>query len=455
MQRCFLVNSCRFILAVACLSAVTLSAQSFPAGYNRDESAVAPYTLLDPLISQSGQPVTKAKWPSRRAEIAALFEENVFGRTPTTALHLPLRIHIDEEDDHALGGLAVRKQITLYFSAKLEDGPKEHLLLYLPAHRRGRAPVILGLNFLGNHTVASDPGIRLNPVWNRAPKSKEPPSLTVPDASTRGKQSEEWQVEKVLGRGYGLATIYYGDLDPDYKDSIQFGIRPFFYVSGQSTPASDDWGALGVWAWGLSRALDYLVTDPLVDGKHVAVTGHSRLGKAADWAAAQDTRFAAVLSTESGKGGQSLTRRTFGETVAHLQHSFPYWFCANYAHWVDHDTKIPADGNLLISLIAPRPLYVASAEEDLWSDPRGEFLSAISASRVYRMLGKPGISEGSMPAVDHPTAPRYFVAYHVRSGIHDVTAFDWDQYLNFLDAHFGPGHNRQPNSSLHKPLPLL
>jgi len=411
--------------------------QSFPAGYNQDEAAVAPYTPLDPLTFVDGQLVSKADWPKRRAEIVSLFEENVFGRTPAAAQHLPLRAHIDEQDNHALDGLAIRKQITLYFSARLEDGPKEHLLLYLPAHHRGRTAVILGLNFLGNHTVLDDPAIRLNPVWNRPQKSTEPPLLAVPDKSTRASQSEESQVKKILARGYGLATVYYGDIDPDFKDSIQLGIRPVFYAPGQIAPAPGDWGAIGVWAWGLSRALDYLVTDPLVAPDHIAVTGHSRLGKTADWAAAQDTRFAAVLSTESGKGGQSLSRRIFGETVAHLEHSFPYWFCTNYARWVGHDTQIPADGNLLLSLIAPRPLYVASAEGDHWSDPRGEFLSAASASDVYRLLGNSGIDTKEMPAVNHPTDSTRFVAYHLRSGVHDVTAYDWEQYLNFLDAHFG------------------
>ena len=217
---------------------------------------------------------------------------------------------------------------------------------------------------------------------------------------------------------------------------MQLGIRPTFFAAGQIAPKADDWGAIGVWAWGLSRALDYLETDPLVDGSRVAVTGHSRFGKATDWAAAQDSRFAAVLSTESGKGGQSLSRRVYGENVKHLQHSFLYWFCENYAQWVGRDTEIPTDGNLLLSLIAPRPVYVASADGDQWSDPKGEFLSAASASRVYALLGKPGISFTQIPAVDAPTDPTRFVVYHDRTGKHDVTAYDWDQYLNFLDADF-------------------
>jgi len=418
--------------------ALTTHAQC-PKGYNCEESGVKPYTLLDPLTSLNGAAITKpSQWPGRRAEILDLFEENVFGRTPASAQHIPLRTHIAEPDTPALNGHATRSQITLYFSDKLEAGPKEHILLYLPAHAKGRIPVILGLNFLGNHTVLNDPAIRLNPTWTRPPKSTELPHLAVPEEATRGKQTEEWQVEAILARGYGFATIYYGDIEPDYKDSWQLGVRPTFFAPGQTAPAPGDWGALGAWGWGLSRALDYLQTDPRIDAHRVAITGHSRLGKAADWAFAQDTRFAVLLSTESGKGGQSLTRRTSGENVEHLQHSFPYWFCANYAKWVGRDTEIPADGNLLLALAAPRPIYVASAEQDLWSDPRGEFLSAVDVSRVYKLFGKPGISTPTMPAPDQPTDPTRFVAYHVRTGKHDVTAFDWNQYLNFLDAHFHP-----------------
>ena len=436
IARCSRGNSWFYLAAVLAFTG-SAAAQAFPAGYNHVESAVKPYTALDPLVFADGRPVTAKTWPNRRLEILGLFEENVFGKTPASALGLPVRAHVDEQDDHALGGKAVRKQITLYFSTRGEDGPKEHLLLYLPAGHKGKIPVVLGMSFAGNQTVVNDPGIRLYPTWTRATKSTELPHLEVPAEDTRGAQTAKWQVDKVLARGYGIGTIYYGDLEPDYKDAMQLGIRPFFYDAGQTVPRADDWGALGVWAWGLSRALDYIETEPMVDAAKVAITGHSRLGKAIDWAAAQDTRFAVILSTESGKAGQSLSRRVYGETVAHLQQSFPFWFCANYAKWVDRDTEVPADGNLMLSLLAPRPVYVASADGDQWSDPRGEFMSAVSASRVYALLGKPGIGTATMPGVDEPTDPARFVAYHDRSGKHDVTAYDWDHYLNFLDAHFG------------------
>ena len=425
LTRCFVCAAA----TVCCASAQHV------AGYNYDEAKIPAYTMLDPLTMVGGQAVTSAKmWKAqRRPEILHLFEENVFGRTPEGA-HVPLRFHIVESDRQALDGEAIRKQIDLFFTDRGEAGPHMRLLLYLPAHTTGRSPVIVGLNFGGNQTVLDDPHILPTPVWKR-PKGAPAPSAALPSDETRGSQIEEWQVRKVLAHGYGLATAYYGDLEPDFKDASQFSVRQLFEHGDQAKPAGDEWGALGAWAWGLSRALDYLETDPDVDAKHVAVTGHSRLGKAADWAAAQDTRFAALLSTESGKGGQSLSRRELGEDIGHLERSFPYWFCPAYAQWVGRDREIPVDGNLLISLIAPRPVYVASAVGDEWSDPRGEFLSAVSASRVYALLGAGGLKGATMPPVDHAVHEGN-VAYHVRSGKHDVTAFDWDRYLEFLDASF-------------------
>jgi hypothetical protein len=409
-------------------------AQHVP-GYNYDEAKIPPYTMLDPLVMRDGTAVTTAgQWGTRRKEIVGLFEENVFGKTPANA-KVPLRAKVIETDAHALGGLAVRKQVDLYFTDKGDVGPKMRLLVYLPAHAKGPVPVVLGLNFGGNHTVIDDAAIQPTMVWMKS-KTEQKPERVVPDEKTRGSQMKEWQVRMVLERGYGLATAYYGDLEADFKDADASSVRRLF----QTQFAPDDWGALGAWAWGLSRAVDYLVTDKGVDAKRIAVTGHSRLGKAADWAAAQDTRIAVLLSTESGKAGQSLERRGIGESVYHLEHSFPYWFCGNYAQWVGKDQEIPADGNLMVSLMAPRPVYVASAVGDEWSDPKGEFLSAVSASRVYVLLGHKGLAVTEMPAVDVTVHARgRDVGYHVRSGVHDVTAFDWEQYLAFLDEHFGRG----------------
>ncbi|HTV10066.1 MAG TPA: prolyl oligopeptidase family serine peptidase [Candidatus Aquilonibacter sp.] len=437
------------------------SAQHIP-GYNYDESKIQPYTMLDPLRLNDGKRVTSAtEWrEERRPQILRLFEENVFGKTPAAATKALTHARVIEHNEHALNGLAVREQVDLTFDPAPGVTPSPQvertmrLLIYVPAkaaaaHRR--VPLVLGLNFGGNQTVVDDPGIRPTEIWVH-PKGGELEHVAPPEDS-RGKATQEWQVRMLLSRGYGLVTAYYGDIEPDFKDASQYSARNLF---GPIDNAPDAWGAIGAWAWSLSRALDYLNLDPLVDASHVAVMGHSRLGKAADWAGAQDARFAAVLSNESGHGGQSIQRRALGETVAHLEHSFPYWFCPNYAKWVGHDAEIPADGNLLLSLIAPRPLYVGSAVGDEWSDPKGEFLSAVSASSVYRLLGKPALAADTpQPPLDHPIGLDGFVAYHERTGKHDVTAFDWEHYLDFLDNRWGVPVDSPGIPPMGKPEPPL
>lgn len=421
-------TKCRRLAAAVLLFCCAAWAQR--EGVNYDEAKVPKYKLPDPLLFSNGERVrTPEAWSNRRRpEILRLFQTNVYGRSPARPERL--QFEMSSLDTKALGGSAVRKQVTVFFSGE-KGGPGMNLLIYLPARTPRPVPVFLGLNFTGNHTVHPDPGIRFGEVWVRGADKRMMKQRGTEDS--RGRAAGRWQVEKILARGYGLATVYYGDIEPDFDGGIEYGVRPLFFRPGQTGPAEDEWGAIGAWAWGLSRALDYLEADKDIDSKRVAVMGHSRLGKTALWAAAQDARFAMAISNDSGEGGAALSRRAFGERITHLNTRFPHWFCRNYRKFNDREDDLPVDQHMLIALIAPRPVYVASAEEDLWADPRGEFLSAVHAGPVYELLGAQGLGTDQMPAVEQPIMRT--LGYHIRMGKHDVAAYDWDQYLAFADKH--------------------
>ncbi len=395
---------------------------------NYEESEVPHYDLPDPLIDGDGKPVADAQtWrDQRRGEILEQFATEVYGLVPG-----PAATSWEEaaDDAVALGGLARRRQITIRVSGAGSDARLE-LLLYLPATTAHAVPVFLGLNYFGNHAIQPDPGILLSTAWMRRSRSNHIVDHRATEAS-RGRQQSRWPVNRILERGYAVATLYHGDLDPDFDDGYANGVHPLFYATGQCAPDNDEWGALGAWAWGLSRALDYLETDVDVDHRRVAILGHSRLGKAALWAGASDERFAAVISNNSGCGGAALSRRCFGETVALINGRFPHWFCDRFRRYNDREAQLPIDQHQLLALVAPRPLYVASAAADLWADPRGEFLGALNAHPVYRLHGAEGLPVNEMPPPDEPVSGT--IGYHVRSGGHDITGYDWDRYLDFVD----------------------
>lgn len=417
-----------YVLSACLLFAIQTMNAQFVANY--DESKVPEFDLPDPLTTFSNNIIgTSASWAEqRRPELINFFESQVFGKVPGTIDSIDFEVI--EESNSALGGIANRRQIkvTLRKNGKTLS---YLILLYLPINI-AKAPLFLGYNFHGNHTVSIDPDIIISKAWSLNNESISITNHTLTEKS-RGMRSNRWAINKMIEAGYGLATIYYGEIDPD-KNDLTDGLHSLFYNSHQKRPAQDEWGAIGAWAWALSRTMDYLENNSEVDKSKIIVFGHSRLGKAALWAGVMDERFAGVISNDSGCGGAALSKRRFGETIAQINESFPYWFSENFKKYNNAEEELPVDQHELLALIAPRPLYVASAKEDEWADPKGEFLSAYYATPVYSLFGKAGIPAIEMPAVNSPI--HNTVAYHIRSGKHDVTEYDWEQYIKWADEQF-------------------
>lgn len=394
---------------------------------NYDESKVPQFEVPDPLKTFNGKKIKNTKkWAKKgRPELMEFFTQNVYGEVPGE-----LKISsfdIAEESSDALNGKAKRKQVELRFE---KEGKQLDftILMYVPKSVK-QVPLFLGYNFYGNHTITNDVNVIISEAWVRNNESFGIINNQLTEQS-RGVRNNRWAIDKIIEAGYGLAVIYYGEVDPD-KDDYSDGIHPFFYVGEQQRPASNEWGSISAWAWGLSRALDYFSQDVDVDESKVIVFGHSRLGKTSLWAGARDERFAGVISNNSGCGGAALSKRRFGETVWRITNSFPHWFCKNFKGFAKNEDALPVDQHELIALIAPRPVYVASAEEDRWADPKGEFLSALYATPVYELFNKKGIQQTEMPEINQPI--QNSVAYHIRSGKHDVTDFDWEQYIKWAD----------------------
>jgi hypothetical protein len=395
---------------------------------NYDEAQVGTYKLPDPLTLNNGKPVHDAKgWrEKRRPEIVHLFEENQFGRSPGRPGWMSFDVF--DKETPALDGKAIRRQVTIHFSQD-KTGPKVDLLLYLPAKAGKPVPVLLNMSFATNSSVVDDPGIKQGEIWSRDKKR-----IPAPKSANFGKLN----VLPILAQGMGAATAYYGDIDPDFAGGLPFGVRSLYLKHGQTEPAPDEWGSIAAWAWGQSGILDYLETDKGVDAKRVALLGVSRLGKTALWAGAHDQRFALVIASCSGEGGAALSRRNYGETIKHLTapSRYPYQFCANYQKYADHVQQLPVDAHELVALMAPRPLLLQTGDKDYWSDPKGEFLAAVAAGRIYQLLGKQGLDTEQMPPAGQPIL--HTLGYFMHSGGHGTIPSDWEVFLKFLQMHLQP-----------------
>ncbi|MBN1571319.1 MAG: acetylxylan esterase [Acidobacteria bacterium] len=426
---------CCLSIAIVLLSAWITQAQvadapdEIKAGIpvNYTESKVGTYTLPDALKLADGGPVSDAgTWiEKRRPEILGLFEENQYGRMPGRPADMSFDVF--DTGTPAFDGKALRRQITVYFS-KDKAGPKMDLLLYLPANSTGPVPVLLNAGFSANNLAVSDPGVKVGSTFDPVKKQRAP--------ATPGKFNFGGiDVLPVLEKGYGLATINYGDIDPDSPAGLPFGVRSLYLKAGQTAPAPDEWGSISAWAWGLSRALDYLETDGGVDAKQVGLMGVSRLGKTVLWTAAHDTRFAFVIASCSGEGGAALSRRNYGETIKHLVEPtrYPYQFCANYGKYADRVNQFPVDAHMLLALIAPRAVLLQTGDTDRWSDPKGEFLAAVAATPVFRLLGKKGIDGTQAFQTGVPIL--HTLGYFMHAGGHGMLPSDWDQIFRFMDLH--------------------
>ncbi len=422
-------RSVLFACAAACGCGASLGQERTPpavvAGIpvNYDEARVGAYTLPDPLVMAGGRPVRDARtWFSkRRPEIVRLFEEHQYGRSPGRPAAMTFDVF--DRGTPALDGQAIRRQVAIHFSRD-KSGPKMDLLLYLPARAARRVPVLLNISFTANSNVVDDPGIKPGEIWNREGKRVPAP---------KGRGFGRVNIAPFLAAGIGFATVYYGDIDPDFPGGLPHGVRSLYLKPGQSEPAPGEWGAIAAWAWGLSRALDYLETDQGVDAKRVALTGISRLGKTVLWAGARDPRFALVIASCGGEGGAALARRNYGETLKHMAARYGYQFCRNYAQYGDRVHEFPVDANLLVALMAPRPLLLQTGDKDLWSDPKGEFLAAVAAEPVYRLLGREGLGTDRLPPPGQPIL--HTLGWLMHAGGHGAVPADWEVYLQFMRLH--------------------
>lgn len=399
----------------------TTAALAQPPGTNYDEALAGGTELPDILTTLSGRRITTTEdWEMvQQPWILAKFKSEVYGTLPGRPRGL--RWQLLHTQENALGGKAICQQYAIFISPDTGIAPLT-MLLFTPkaTHKGQRFPVMAGLNFRGNHTITQEAYVQPGVRWLAAHGAAATDSV-------RGTLAHRWPLAYIVGQGFAVATLWSGDAEPDHPEGWQQGIRGQLAESLGVAPV--EWGAMGAWAWGLSRMADVLYNHPLIQRNRIGIIGHSRLGKAALWAAANDDRFTLIVSNNSGEGGAALSKRNFGETIEHLNTRFPHWFAPSYHAYNGKADSLPIDHHMLLASLAPRPLYVASATEDRWADPRGEFLSALYAGQAYGLYAKPGLDTLHMPLPGQSIGKT--IGYHLREGKHDITLEDWMHYLRF------------------------
>ncbi len=419
------------ILAVfaATHSSVLAQAPDTVAGIlvNYDESKVGTYTLPDPLKLNNGKKVTsKDVWmKKRRPEILEMYKEYQFGQAPS---NIPEPAYdVFDKGTLAYNETVIRKQVRIFFSKASQDHYMD-VLIYLPKDAEGPVPVMQMINFTANSAMVDDPGVRQGTIWNRELEQKEP----APEKSRFG----SFDIKPFTDQGIGIAMVYYGDISPDFDGGAQYGVQALFKKDGIENRNPDEWGAIASWSWGLSRIMDYFETDDQVDANRVALFGISRLGKTVLWTGARDDRFAMVIASCSGQGGAALNRRNYGEAIAHITapSRYDYQFAVNYQKFGEDPNKLPFDSHMLISLMAPRSLLLQTGDEDLWSDPKGEFLAAVAAEPVYELFGEKGLETDQMPSADEALIDNP-LGYYMHEGGHGTVPSDYEVILEFIQKH--------------------
>ena len=394
----------------------------FPVNY--DEDAIPPYTLPELLTLENGKQITDSKtWMNeRRPKLLEAIAALQYGKTPPAPNSLSFEVF--EKESEALNGIAIRRQVRLYLTENSKAHPMD-LLIYLPKNSNGKVPLFFTISFTANNLTVDDPGVRVGEIWTSDGKKVKA------DQPSRFRATN---VEQFIDAGYGFATVYYGDIDPDFKDGFEHGIRKEFLKSGETNPQKDEWGTISAWSWGLSRAMDYFEKDEQIDAEKIALMGVSRLGKTVLWTGIRDPRFKMIIASCSGEGGAALARRDYGENIKHMSDSsrYGYQFAPNYHEYSTHVNDFPFDAHTLVAMIAPRPLLLQTGNTDYWSDPKGEFLAAQEASKVYELFGEKGPQNNEMPAAGDTSLIGNKLGYYMHDGGHGTIPSDYPIFIQFM-----------------------